>query len=257
MHIEWVLLLLASVAGGAANALAGGGTFLVFPALLLAGVAPVMANATASLILWPSGLASAWVFRKGLRENRGRLVSMSLASALGAAAGSVLLLSTSNTTFDKLVPWLLLGATAIFTFSGQLRQIATRGGRHSSTTALLAGQLVIAVYGGYFGAGMGVLMLALYLAASPMDVHAANGLRTLCGAAINLVAIVIFAARGALDWRVGVPMLIVAIAGGYWGAHAVRRLQAEYARRAILIYAWTVTAWFFARMLMHALKPAS
>ena len=115
---------------------------------------------------------------------------------------------------------------------------------------LLAGQLVISAYGGYFGAGIGVLMLALYLAVANLEVHAASGLRTVCAAVINSLAVVIFAARGALDYKHGLPMLVAGIAGGYWGAHGVKKLDPKKARLGILIYAWTLTAYFFIQMAL-------
>jgi hypothetical protein len=174
---------------------------------------------------------------------------MSLASAIGAIVGSFVLLRTSNATFSGLVPWLLLFATLNFTFSKQLRILASRASHRGSLALLLFGQLVISFYGGYFGAGMGVLMLALYLSATSKDVHVANGLRLVCGITINAVAIVIFAARGAIDWHVGLPMLAAALIGGYFGAVLVRRLNAESARVWVLVYAWAITLWFFARQL--------
>ncbi len=125
---------------------------------------------------------------------------MALVSGVGAIAGSLVLLSTSNSTFSGLVPWLLLFATLNFTFARQLRTLASRASRRASLALLLFGQLVIAFYGGYFGAGMGVLMLALYLSATNKDIQVANGLRLVCGTTINAIAIVIFAIRGAIDW---------------------------------------------------------
>lgn len=231
------------------NALAGGGTFLVFPALVVAGVAPITANATASLLLWPAGIASAWVYRNEIPSERGLLTSMSIVSAIGATAGSLVLLRTSNSTFSGLVPWLLLFATLNFTFSKKLRALASGASRHASQALLLAGQLLISFYGGYFGAGMGVLMLALYLSTTGRDVHVANGLRLVCGAVINFVAVIIFVIRGAIDWAVGIPMLFAALLGGYLGAVLVKRLNAESARRAVLVYAWIVTLWFFLKQL--------
>lgn len=249
--MTFVLLLLAALLAGGANALAGGGTFLVFPALLLAGVAPVKANATASLVVVPGAIASAWVYRRtiaGLSPGFAvRIVTVSLA---GSAAGSLLLLSTPNSTFSNLVPWLLLIAAAVFTVAPRLRAAAAKSAGLKSMTALLGGQFVISVYGGYFGAGMGVLMIALFLIASRMSVQDANGVRLLCGSAINVLAVVLFGWRGALDWRFGLPMLAAAVAGGYIGALAVKRLNENAARRAILVYAWALTAYFFARAFL-------
>lgn len=245
------LLITASLSAGAVNALAGGGTFLVFPALLLAGIAPVTANATASFLLWPAGLASAWVYRNDIPEDRRTLRTMSVVSALGAIAGSLVLLRTSNATFSGLVPWLLLFATLNFTFAKQLRSLASGASHRASFLLLVGGQLAISFYGGYFGAGMGVLMLALYLAATSQDVHEANGLRLVCGVTINAVAIVVFAAKGAIDWRIGIPTMLAALIGGYLGAVIVRKLKAESARQWVIVYAWAVTLWFFVQPLFR------
>jgi uncharacterized protein len=243
-----LILLAAAFLGGASNALAGGGTFITFPALLLAGISPVQANATASFVLLPGSLASAWVYRDTVRATDRRfLVYMSIASFVGSLIGSILLLNTSNSTFSALVPWLLLMATLVFTLAPWLRQIASKQHGHQSLPALLIGQTVISIYGGYFGAGMGVLMIALYLVASSFNVHSASGLRMICSCAINILAVLIFAWRGALVYTSGVPMLLAGIAGGYVGALAVKRLNASHARIAILVYAWGLTAWFFLR----------
>lgn len=246
-----LILLAAAVLGGAANALAGGGTFIVFPALLLAGIAPVRANATASLALVPGAIASAWVYRDAVRSISMRFVlTMSAASLAGSLVGSELLMHTSNGTFSKMVPWLLLMAAAVFSAAPWLRKAAAGMGGHQSLILLIGGQFVVAGYGGYFGAGMGVLMMALYLAASDMDVHTAAGLRTVCAAAINVLAVCIFTWNGAVDYKAGVPMLLAGIAGGYGGALVVKKLNSENVRRGILIYAWGLTAWFFVKMLM-------
>jgi uncharacterized membrane protein YfcA len=242
------LLLLAAVAGGAANALAGGGTFIVFPALLLAGVASVKANATSSLIMLPGGIVSAWVYRRSLAgQSLATMAQLVVISLAGSLVGSLLLLHTANATFSALVPWLLLIAAAVFTAAPRLRSAASRTSGHKSIIILLVGQFVIALYGGYFGAGMGVLMIALFLAAANMGVQSASGLRLICATAVNVLAVVLFALRGALDWKLGIPMLAAGITGGYLGASIFRRLNEKMARNVILIYAWGLTIWFFAR----------
>jgi uncharacterized membrane protein YfcA len=247
----FLILVAAAILGGASNALAGGGTFLTFPALLLTGIAPVRANATASLVLLPGAFVSAWVYRDPIRNNMSRrfLWLMLAASVTGSISGSLLLMHTSNSMFSGLVPWLLLIATAVFTLAPWLRQMAAKSGGHNSVPALLFGQIIISAYGGYFGAGMGVLMIALYLVASNLDVQAGSGLRMICSCAINTLAVIIFALKGAVDYRVGMPMLAAGVAGGYLGAVLVKRLDAKLARRSILLYAWALTAWFFGRML--------
>jgi uncharacterized membrane protein YfcA len=245
-----VLLLLAALVAGAANALAGGGTFITFPAMLFAGIASVKANATACLVMVPGGIVSAWVYRGTIVEQPRALVLQLVAVSLaGSAAGSVLLLHTANTTFSSLVPWLLLVASAVFsaapTVNKKLRGIAGKAGGTKSVPLLLVGQCCISIYGGYFGAGMGVLMIALFLAVSSMDAQSASGVRLVCATSVNLLAVVIFAVKGAIVWNPGVPMLIAGIAGGYVGARVMRRLSERAVRTAILAYAWGLTAYFF------------
>jgi uncharacterized membrane protein YfcA len=238
-----------ALAGGAINALAGGGMFMVFPALLFAGIAPVSANATATVTLMPGGWASTWVYRDRLTiYGRNLAIGMAVASMLGGLAGSELLLHTSNDRFARLVPWLMLGAVFIFTFAGTLRNLASSHHADAVRLApLLIGQFFLAIYGGYFGAGLGVLMLALFLLAANMDVQTASGIRILCGSISNLVAAALFASRGIIDWQVALPMLVAAILGGYIGARLVKRLDPERARHVILVYAWGITLWLFVR----------
>lgn len=242
--------MLAAMIGGAANALAGGGQFIVFPALLFAGVASVKANATASLAMVPGGIASAWVYRRSfLDKPPGEIRHLIVVSLAGSLAGSILLLSTPNATFSALVPWLLLIAASVFTAAPHLRRVAAKAAGNRSMFLLLAGQFIIALYGGYFGAGMGVLMIALFLAAANMDVQSGNGVRLLCGTAINLLAVAVFAVRSAIEWKVGLPMLLAGVAGGYLSARGMQRLSEKAARNAILAYAWGLTAWFLVRSI--------
>jgi uncharacterized membrane protein YfcA len=251
--LTFLLLLLAGFAGGLANALAGGGAFVVFPALLFAGVAPVVANATASLVLLPGGIFAAWVYRHSLVEySRTTILQLIIICLIGSFAGSLLLLNTGNATFSFLVPWLLLTAAVIFTFAPRLRKAAARGSGHRSLAVLLIGEFIISVYGGYFGAGMGVLMVALFLAAAGMNVHSANGLRTICGTVVNLLAVILFAWKGIVDFKVGIPMLLAGSLAGYFGARVVRSMNEEAVRLGILIYAWGLTAWFFFRTFLLA-----
>lgn len=244
------MLLAASVAAGAANALAGGGMFLVFPALLFAGVAPVTANATATFVLIPGGYASTWVYRDRLKHGWRFQTVMALTSVAGAWFGSELLLHTSQQGFARLVPYLMLGATLIFSFAGKLRSTAaSHAARTTHFVPLVGGQLLISFYGGYFGAGMGVLMLALYLLAAHLDMHQASGVRLLCGTAANTIATLVFTTRGIIQWPLGLPMIFACTAGGYWGAHLVKGMDPERARLVILVYAWAVTLWLLARSL--------
>lgn len=246
---RFLLLLLAGFFGGIGNVIGGGGAFVVFPALIFAGVEPFIANATASLVLLPGGIAVAWVYRSTLSHHApGLLTKLLVVSTIGAIAGTLLLLRYPL-AFSNLVPWLLLLATALFTFAPRLRSAAMQLAGSSNTPALLVGQFAIGVYGGYFGAGMGVMALALYVAAAGMKIQEATGLRTVCNTLINVLAVAILGAKGAVDWKIGIPMLLAGSVAGYFGARVVRALNEETVRRVILVYAWALTAWFFIRPL--------
>jgi hypothetical protein len=244
---------------GAINALAGGGTFLLYPALLLlGGLAPVTANATSSLIVLPGTVMAGFVYRKTLSNFEPRLILMlTAASLVGSIVGSVLLVKTPNSTFAGIVPWLLLVGAVVFSAAPWIRKWGIRrnaGGmsHHRSTAALIAGQFAIAIYGGYFGAGMGVLMVALYLLVADIGALGASGMRMYSAVVINAIAVVLFAARGALDYKIGLPMLLTTSAGAYAGAKLIQMLDEEKVRRAVLIYAWLLTGYFFIRMLLPA-----
>jgi uncharacterized membrane protein YfcA len=163
-------------------------------------------------------------------------------------AGSQWLLHTPSERFAKIVPYLMIGASLVFSFSNQLRGFASR---HTSgrvhTGLLYAGTLAISIYGGYFGAGMGVLMIVLFLIAAHIGVQESAGLRMWCATGVNTLAVAAFVVKGIVVWRVAIPMLICTLIGGYWGAHAVRRLTAETARRTVLVFAWTMSLWLLVR----------
>lgn len=171
-----------------------------------------------------------------------------LVSVAGGTAGSVLLLLTPNERFTLLVPYLMLSAAAMFTFAGPIQRAASKhiSGR-TMWTPLLTIHLLISVYGGYFGAGMGVPMIVLFLLTANLDVQQSAALRFYCALGINALAVVIFAWRGIIVWQLSIPMSVAAVAGGYWGAHAVKRMTVEAARRAVMVYAWATTLWLFLR----------
>jgi uncharacterized membrane protein YfcA len=246
--LSWVILLVAATLAGVANALAGGGTFMIFPALLFAGVDPIMANATSSVITMPGGIVSALVYRGTMTVPRKLFWTLMLISVAGGVAGSQLLLHTPSDRFAKVVPYLMIGATLVFTFSDQLHHFASG---HSSdrvqSVPLSLGMLVISIYGGYFGAGMGVLMIVLFLITAQIGVQQSAGLRMWCATAVNTLAVAAFIAKGIVAWRVAIPMLVCTLVGGYWGAHAVQRLTAQTARRAVLIFAWSMSLWLLVR----------
>ena len=243
-------LFVVAVLGGALNAVGGGATFLVFPALVFAGVSPREANVTASVALWPASIATARVYRRNLATPRGRVGVLAVASAVGAAAGAILLIRTPPGAFTRLVPYLLLLATLVFTFGEPFaKRLALRStdgaGGGLALAFVVLGQVAIGVYGGYFGAGMGILMLAQLSLLRTGDMHAVNAVRSILTMVINAVCVLIFVSASAVAWRPGAVMMVGAVAGGYAGAHLVRRAPARHVRVLIVAVAWTMTAYFF------------
>jgi uncharacterized protein len=252
MNLSQALLLTgASALAGALNAVAGGGTFITFPALLLAGVPAVPANATSTLALWPGTLASAYAYRRDMTAPRKLVRVLAITSMIGGGIGAWLLLHTSNQAFEKLIPLLLLFASIVFTSS---RWINTRlkkwnpSPTDKGTMALGAVlQFGIAVYGGYFGAGIGILMIAAWSALGFGNIHGVNGLRSVLGATVNGVALVLFFISNSIEWGPATLMSVMAIATGYFGATYARRLPPIWVRRFVLAVAWGITAYFFYR----------
>lgn len=240
------LLFAAAMLGGAINSVAGGGSFVTFPALLFAGVAPVTANATSTIALWPGTVASALAYRRELHDVRRELLPMGIASLAGGLAGSIVLLRTSDSTFVLLIPWLLLFATVLFSFGGWLAKHLLRGA-HAPLALATAVQVVVALYGGYFGGGIGIMMLAILAVLGMADIHRMNALKTLLGALINGVAVVAFIIAGAVAWAPGVVMIVGGVTGGYAGAALARRVDPKHVRWLVLGVAWTMTAYFFVR----------
>jgi uncharacterized membrane protein YfcA len=236
-------LFFAAVVGGAINSVAGGGSFVAFPALLFAGATPISANATNSVALWPGSAASAIAYRRELREVRKELVPLSIAALIGGICGSVLLLRTPEHAFVLLIPWLLLCATLLFSFGGALGARA-RGTKVPLPVAVGA-QLVISVYGGYFGGGMGIMMLAVLSLLGMTDIHRMNALKTVLATLVNGVAVVAFTVAGAVDWTRGSVMIAGGITGGYAGAAIARRVDAKHVRWVVMALAWTMTVYFF------------
>ena len=243
-----LFLFAAAVFGGALNAVAGGGSFIALPALLWAGVPPVAANATNTFALWPGSLASAWAYRREIAGVRQWLVALGAVSVAGGLGGAVLLIRTPDAAFLRLLPWLLLLAAVTFTFGGRLPARVWSGATMGSVSwGALAGQFVIATYGGYFGGGMGIMMLAALALAGMTDLHKMNGLKSALAVAINGVALAEFVLAGAIVWRPGLVMVAGAIVGGYAGAALARRVDQRYIRAMVVTIAWSMTIYFFLR----------
>jgi uncharacterized membrane protein YfcA len=240
------MLFAAAAIGGAINSVAGGGSFVAFPALLFAGVPAVPANATNTIALWPGTLASCFAYRTELATVRRELVPLGIAGFVGGLAGSILLLKTSDHTFVLLIPWLLLFATALFSFGGAVTKRLSGGAKASIRVAVIV-QLVISVYGGYFGGGLGIITLALLSVIGMTNIHEMNALKVALGTLVNGIAVVAFVLAGAVQWGPGAVMIVGGIAGGYAGAAGARKVEPKQVRRLVLGVAWTMTVYFFVK----------
>ena len=244
---EIALIVAASAGGGIMNAMAGGGTILTYPALLFAGESAITANATSTIALWPGAATSMFGYRHEVRPNAAWLRVLFLPSLLGGAIGAVLLLRTPAKIFEGMAPYLILFATVLFVIQGLLSNRAgadppaDRKGPLRAAAAWLF-QLGIGIYGGYFGAGIGILMLAVLGFLGLSDIHAANGIKNFFGMCINGVAAAWFILQGAVDWPAALFMIAGAMAGGYAGARFARRIGRARARAAVVVIGVLVTA---------------
>jgi uncharacterized membrane protein YfcA len=242
-------------AAGAVNAVAGGGTFFSFPALLAAGLPPVVANASNSVALWPGSLAGAWAYRQELAAYKRYLLPMGAASLLGGIVGGLLLLAAGDARFSALIPWLLAFATALFAFSPQLSAVLKRhrparparsdGDYGSGTPAGWLVQLLVSIYGGFFGAGMGILTMASLAMGGHEDVQHINALKNLLSAINYSVTALTFIVAGAISWPQTLVMLLAASAGGYAGARVARRIRGPWLRRMVIAVGAALTLYYF------------
>jgi uncharacterized protein len=253
-----VLLFVAAAVGGALNAVAGGGSFLTLPALIVAGVPAVVANATSTLALWPASLSSTLAYRRELRSSRQWLVVLGITSVIGGLAGAVLLVRTSDDAFLRLLPWLMLIAAATFSFGSKLRPAPKAGAVRAhpfedgaawrpALLGVVAAQFLIATYGGYFGGGMGIMMLATMALAGMTNIHEMNGLKSFLGVAINGFALATFIITGTISWRYGLSMAVGATFGGYVTASFARKVDPRYVRWFVIVVGWGMTIYFFVR----------
>lgn len=312
---QGLLLFCAAILGGTLNAVAGGGSFICFPALVFTGLPPISANATNSVALWPGSVASVGAYRRELtQQKRILLVLMVCTSLVGGILGALLLLKTPQEVFVRLVPYLLLVATLLFTFSGPIVERLRGQGRAAPTSegegpasgsiagrlrgqgqapmlgeegqvaasivelrrqggvvapmlgkegqamisvlgdvslsvpvlvGLCCAQLVISVYGGYFGGGIGILMLAALAVMGMSDIHVMNGLKTLLASCINGVAVITFVAARVVAWPQAILMIVGAIIGGYGGAYYARKVPQKWVRLFVIVVGFSMTFYFF------------
>jgi uncharacterized protein len=245
------MIFVAGILGGALNAVAGGGSFVAFPALLFVGVPPIPANATNCFSLWVGTTASGGAYRNRFNLSRRVMVPLVLTSVIGGLLGAFLLLKTPAHTFMRVLPWLMLGATLLFAFGKKLTGRRPSGLEHDASTPALVGaslfELVVAVYGGYFGGGVGIMNLAMLAALGMTDIHAMNALKVVLGAVINGVAVVMFVVKGAIYWPQGIVMTLGAILGGYFAAHYAQKLPQSWIRAFVLVVGTGMTIYFFVK----------
>jgi uncharacterized membrane protein YfcA len=249
------LLLGSSVAAGLINSVAGGGNFFTFPALIFSGLPSIGANATSTVALWPGTMASVSAYRQDIRRERRLLPRLLIVSAIGGLIGAIILVHTPQTTFDRLLPWLLLTATLLFaggnTFTAWLRRRDAAGAPPAEGVRIGLGtcliQLVIATYAGYFGGGASMLMLAMLSLSGMTDIHAMNGIKTLLSGTQNFIALLVFIARGLIFWPDALLMMGGAIAGGYAGAFFARKANPATVRRIVIGVGGVMTIYFFLR----------
>jgi hypothetical protein len=243
--LDLPLLFLAGFVTGVMNAIAGGGSFIAFPALLLVGVPVIPANVTTTISTVPGQFASVWAYRHDIRAATQFDIRMLLGvSVVGGLLGALILLATPNAVFVGVLPWLMLLATAIFAFGNfapqSILQHFTIGMR-----GVLAAQFVIAIYGGYFGAGIGFMMLAALTFYGMRDIHAMNGLKLVLALCMTVTSSIAFALSGEVYWTQALVMCVATLIGGYFGALGAKRVKPEYVKVFVVILGASLTVYFF------------
>jgi uncharacterized protein len=260
MHdLNFFWLCLTALIAGAVNSIAGGGTLITFPALLAAltpvhgAAAGVLANATSTVALVPGSFAAAWGYRRQLSDARRWLVLLIAPSLVGGVIGSLLLTRLDPAYFDALVPWLILTATLLLLIDSVRRRksVAEVRSRYSgrSIVGLIAFQLVVAVYGGYFGAGIGILMLASLAMMGIGDINRMNAVKTVLTVCINGVSVVVFVVEGDVVARYALPMAACSILGGYLGAKVALRVHPRQVRVVVIVIGFALAGYFFYQRL--------
>ena len=251
MIIEILFLLLAGFLGGFVNSVAGGGSFITFPALLFVGVPPVSANATNTFASCSGYLSGAYAFRHDLHAHSHELPRFLVLSLLGGIGGAWLLLQTPESLFRDAIPWLLLFATLLFIFGARINALFQQLGsmhRHASLAGRVLLMLIllgIAVYGGFFNAGLGIIILSYLALAGHTDINAMNGLKLLISSAVSLIAIMLFIYDGVIAWYQGTLVLLGTLIGGYVAARVSRQLPQAWVRGFVIAAGIGITAWFF------------
>ena len=251
----YLLLCLAAIAAGAINSIAGGGTLATFPSLL-AVISPVLANATSTVALLPGSFASAWAYRDEVSASRAILSRLFLPSLIGGMTGAFALTRFPEKIFEDLVPWLLLTATALLLVQRPLARWIGANPHEAPSAGTAAGvmffQFLVGLYGGYFGAGIGILMLSSLGFMGISNIHQMNGVKAILAGVMNGIGAAIFVYDGKVVWRYAIPMAIASIIGGYVGARLARKLSATTVRSIVIAIGFCVAAYSFYRRFVAA-----
>jgi uncharacterized protein len=254
---HWIWLVIAAFLAGVLNAVAGGGSFLSFPALLQTGILPVQANATNTVALWPGQVTSVAAYREDIRKNRRLILPMTLAGLLGGTAGALVLLHTPQSTFMRLVPWLLLIAATIFALtrpiSRWLDQIKAARHQHPETyvprparrTLIFLATTLVCFYIGYFGAGAGFLLITLFSLLGFEDLHEINALKVVSTTAANGIAFLIFVIGNQVAWRYCLVAMLACAIGGYMSARFARIIPQPVLRAIVIAIGFGMAGWYF------------
>jgi uncharacterized protein len=252
VDVEQLLVFAAAFAAGVINSVAGGGTLVTVPSMIWLGIPAINANATSTVALWPGSLSGAWGFRRELRGADPRVFALVVPSLVGGLAGAVLLERTPPSVFEAIVPWLILFATCLFMAQDQLQRrfkltaLHHTGSHWVSWTMLF--QLAVGIYGGYFGAGIGIMMLAALSLMGHTDIHQMNGVKNVLAVAINGIAIGYLVFTDLILWQHAGLMAVAAIADGVTGAGTARRLGRPVVRRIVIVVGFVMAAATFFRV---------
>ena len=244
-------LFIAGLLAGMVNSLAGGGSFITFPALMAVGISPIAANATNTFASCAGYISGAVGFRRELWAHRQQLPRVALSALIGGGIGAWLLMQTSSDMFSRAIPWLLLLATSLLIWGDAAQAYLRQKFAHRQSLSRLAVVvtglllLVVCVYGGFFNAGLGIILLGYFTLAGYQDIHLMNGLKLLVSALVALIAIAVFGAGELIAWREGGIVLLGTLIGGYSAASAGRLVSQSRVRQGIIVVAAGITAYFF------------
>lgn len=249
--IEYFLLFIAGLVGGFLNSIAGGGSFVTFPALVFAGVPPLVANATNTFSSCAGYLSGAYALRHRLSEHRREVIFILVLSMFGGLAGANLLLGTSESSFEKAIPWLLLFATLLFTFGDETNSLLNKYtsrktyGGHLRKIFLFFMLFGVSIYGGFFNAGLGVVVLSYLTLSGYSDIHIMNGIKLVVSSSVSFVAIVLFIVNDSIVWLEGGIVLIGSLLGGYTSARLSMQVPQKHVRQLVILMSYSITTYFF------------